>query len=203
MRTRAVLFDLGNVVLHIDWEPVFAHWAARSVHPKDEVRRRFRIDEPYRLHETGHLDAAGYFAHLRKTLGLQCDDDQIRAGWNANLGPEIADTIAVIDALRERGVPCHALSNTNALHLEAIERAYPALLPRFERVFVSHEIGLRKPSPESFRHVLDTLDLDPGEVLFFDDLQPNVDGARALGIDAVLVRGPQDVRAAVAARGLL
>ena len=203
MPTRAALFDLGNVVLHVDWEPALAHWAARSVHPPAEVRRRFAVDEPFRRHETGHLPAAAYFAHLREALGLQCDDAHIEAGWNAILLHEIAETLDVIDALRRGGVPCHALSNTNATHVDAIGRVFPALLPRFDRVFVSHEIGHRKPSPESFRHVLDALSLAPSEVLFFDDLQDNVDAAKALGIHAVLVSGPADVRAAVEARGLV
>lgn len=203
MPTRAALFDLGNVVLHVDWEPALAHWSARSVHPPAEVRRRFVVDEPFRRHETGHLPAPAYFAHLRETLGLQCDDAHIEAGWNAILLHEIADTLAVIDALRARGVPCHALSNTNATHVDAIRRVFPGLLPRFDRVFVSHEIGHRKPAEPSFRHVLDALALAPAEVLFFDDLQDNVDAARTIGIDAVLVRGPRDVRAAVQDRGLL
>jgi glucose-1-phosphatase len=70
-------------------------------------------------------------------------------------------------------------------------------------VFTSHEIGHRKPQPESFEHVLRAIGVPPPEVLLFDDLEPNVEAARALGLQAVVVKGPGDVRAALVDRQLL
>jgi glucose-1-phosphatase len=51
--------------------------------------------------------------------------------------------------------------------------------------------------------VLQAIGLPAPQVLLFDDLQPNVQAARALGLQAVLVRSPEDVRAALAARRLI
>ncbi|HYF21318.1 MAG TPA: HAD family phosphatase [Ramlibacter sp.] len=202
MQLQAALFDLGGVVLDVDFNYALDHWARRSRLPADEVRRRFSVDEPYRHHETGALPFTGYFEHLRQLLELDADEAYVRQGWNAILLREIADTVALIDRLRQR-VPCHALSNTNAAHVQAIGELFPQLLPRFQRVFVSHEIGHRKPAPESFLHVVQALDVPAGAILFFDDLPENVQAARQVGMDAVLVRGPADVRTAVEARGLL
>jgi putative hydrolase of the HAD superfamily len=201
MPIRAALFDLGNVVLEVDFDRSLAHWAAHSRLPPDEVRRRFQVDAAYRGHETGALDAQGYFSYLRRHLDL-AEHAPIGEGWNAMLVAEIDDTVALLDTVRAR-VPCYALSNTNAAHVEAIGRLFPRLLPRFERVFVSHEIGHRKPSPEAFRHVLEALGLEGPEVLFFDDLPENCEAAAALGIQAVLVKSPADVRQALAARQLI
>ena len=50
------------------------------------------------------------------------------------------------------------------------------------------EIGQRKPAPEAFLHVVRRMGCAPGQVLFFDDLQENVDGAAACGLQAVLFR---------------
>jgi HAD superfamily hydrolase (TIGR01509 family) len=69
-------------------------------------------------------------------------------------------------------------------------------------VFCSHEIGCRKPAPESFAHVVQAIGVAPAQVLFFDDLEENVAAARAYGLQGVVVRSPQDVRNALAARGL-
>ena len=198
--TRAVLFDLGGVVLDIDFDRALAAWQRHSRLAPHELRERFGFDEPYERHETGALPAEGYFAHLRELLQLECDAAAVQAGFNAILVGEITETARLLDALR---VPCYAISNTNAVHLAEMERIVPQLLRRFTRVFTSHEMGHRKPHPESFRHVLREIGLPTPEVLLFDDLQANVDGARAVGLQAVLVTSPADVRAALEERGLL
>lgn len=200
--TRAVLFDLGGVVLDIDFDRALAHWSRHSRLAPQQLRERFAFDDPFRRHETGHLDTGSYFAHLRQALALECDDDAVRAGYNAIFIGEIEDTVRMLDAIR-RHVPCYAISNTNEVHVAHMNAAFPGLLPRFTRVFASHEIGHRKPHPAAFEHVLREIAVPAPEVLLFDDLEPNVEAARALGLQAVQVRGPEDVRAALLERGLI
>lgn len=200
--TRAVLFDLGGVLLTIDWERAFATWAPHSRLPAAHLRERFSFDEAFHRHETGHLPDEGYFAHLRHVLELECEPQQVRAGFDAILAGEIEQTVQMLDAIRER-VPCYAISNTNASHVAQMQRGFPGFLDRFARVFTSHEIGHRKPHPESFGHVLRAIGVPPAEVLLFDDLEPNIEAAAALGLQAVRVTSPADVRQALVARGLL
>jgi HAD superfamily hydrolase (TIGR01509 family) len=201
--TRAVLFDLGGVVLDIDFARPLAVWQPHSRLPPEQLRAAFRHDEePYLRHETGALPPRDYLAHLRQVLALECDEEVVRTGFNAVLVAEIAETVRLLDAIRP-DVPRYAISNTNPLHVAEIERAFPRLLPRFSRVFVSHEIGHRKPDAAAFRHVLEEIGVAPPEALLFDDLLPNIQAARAIGMQAVQVRVPQDVRAALIERGLL
>ena len=200
--TRAVLFDLGGVVLDIDFDRALAAWRPHSRLPPQRLRELFAFDEPFRQHETGRLDDAGYFAHLRQLLALDCGLADVEAGFNAIFIAEIRETVALLGALRER-VPCYAISNTNPAHVRHMRSAFPGLLDRFDHVFTSHEIGHRKPQPESFRHVLRAIGLPAAEVLLFDDLAPNVEAARSLGLQAVLVQSPADVREALAARRLM
>jgi putative hydrolase of the HAD superfamily len=199
---RAILFDLGGVLLDIDFDRALAAWTPHSRLPPQDVRARFGFDEPFRHHETGRLDDAGYFAHLRHALELECDLAQVEAGFNAILIGEIAETVTLLESLRGR-VPCYAISNTNPAHVLHMRRAFPGFLDRFDHVFTSHEIGHRKPQPESFAHVLEAIGAPAQEVLLFDDLAPNVEAARALGLQAVLVRSPADVRSALVARRLV
>ncbi|MEJ5992573.1 HAD family phosphatase [Ramlibacter sp. PS3R-8] len=199
---RAVLFDLGGVILTIDFDRALAAWAPHSRLPAERLRAAFRWDEPFLQHETGGLSNEGYFAHVRQALELDCDAATVEAGFNAILVAEIEETTRLVEQVRRR-VPCYAISNTNEAHMEQMRRAFPALLPRFDRVFASHEIGHRKPQPAAFQHVLREIGLSAPDVLLFDDLPVNVDGARAIGLQAVLVRSPDDVRNALALRGLL
>ena len=200
--TRAVLFDLGGVVLDIDFARALAAWAPHSRLRPEQLRAAFAFDEPFQHHETGRLDDDTYFGHLRLALQLECGLDEVRSGFNAILIGEITETVQVLQALRER-VPCYAISNTNPSHVAHMESAFPGLLARFTHVFTSHEIGHRKPQRQAFEHVLRAIGLPAPEVLLFDDLQPNVDAARALGLQAVLVTAPNDVRSALRARDLL
>lgn len=198
----AVLFDLGGVLLEIDFDRALESWSRHSRLPPQRLRATFAFDEPFRRHETGHLSADGYFAHLRERLALECDAAAVRAGFNAILVAQIDEAVRLLDVMRP-DVPRYVISNTNAVHVAQIEHAFPALLPRFDRVFTSHQIGHRKPDAAAFAHVLREIGVAAPQVLLFDDLQPNVDAARACGMQAVLVRGPGDVRAGLEERGLL
>jgi FMN phosphatase YigB (HAD superfamily) len=199
---RAVLFDLGGVLLDIDFDRALRAWAPYSRLPPAQLRDDFRHHESFHRHETGQLDNDGFFAHLRQALALECDLLAVEAGFNDILVGEIEETVQLLEAIR-RQVPCYAISNTNPAHLSHIARAYPDFLPRFTRVFASHQIGHRKPHAAAFEHVLREIGLPPPQVLLFDDLEANVEGARALGLQAVLVKSPADVRAGLLERGLL
>lgn len=199
---RAVLFDLGGVVLQVDHQRSFDVWSRHSRLSRAELQAAYRVDEPYQRYETGALPAEGYFAHLRQVLRLDCDTTVVQAGYNAMLAAEIEETVQLLDVIRER-VPCYAISNTNAVHVAEIERAFPRLLPKFTRVFTSHEIGHRKPHPAAFEHVLKEIGVPAGEVLLFDDLVPNIEAARAMGMQAVVVTRPEDVREGLRTRGLI
>lgn len=94
------------------------------------------------------------------------------------------------------------LSNTNALHWET-QVDHERVQNLFDRTFLSYELGLAKPDTEIFEAVLAQLDIDAPHVVFLDDNQVNVDGARQTGIDAALTKGVDAARAALAERGLL
>lgn len=56
----------------------------------------------------------------------------------------------------------------------------------FDTIVISGEVGLRKPEPEIYQLTAERLELEPSECVFVDDMQPNVDGARKLGMTAIL-----------------
>lgn len=196
------MFDLGGVVVDYDFRHALAAWESASRLPPAALQVNFEFDDPYCRFESGEIDAEAYFAHLRERLCLDCTHERIERGWNAIFLGQIDATLALVDRIRET-VPCHALSNTNALHLAELRRRYPDLLTRFVHVFASHEIGARKPEPRAFEHVLRAIGMPARDVLFFDDRQDNVDAATSCALHAVLVRGPEDVHRALVAHGLL
>lgn len=201
-RVRALLFDLGGVVFEFDFAHALAHWGPMSALPAAQLRLAFSHDEDYQRHERGELSSSQYFDTLRRKLHLTAADEQIEAGWNAIFRDEIGPTLDAIEAAR-RFLPCYAFSNTNRSHHAAWRAAYPRIEPAFDQVFASSDIGLRKPERAAFEHVCREIGLPPQALLFFDDLEENVAGARACGLQAVQVRSPEDVRGALRELGCL
>ena len=197
---QALLFDIGRVVIDIDFDRVLAAWARASNLPTPPGP--VTHDDAYKQHEVGALSAQDYFTHLRHTLQLQCDDAAVRDGWNSVFVRPIPDTVDLIRAARER-LPCYAFSNTNATHLAEMWRAFPEVLALFRTVFTSHEIARRKPDTEAFRHVLEAMQLAAPATFSARSSKNSTSGARACGMQAVLVRSPGDVRAALLEHGIV
>jgi len=190
------LFDLGGVVFGIDFENAFSHWAAQAGVPAEIIESRYRIDAWYEQHERGEIEAAEYFDALRETLDITISDEQFAAGWNAIFETEFAGAFELIRSLSTR-IPVYAFSNSNAMHQKCWERKYAKTLGLFRQVFVSCDLGLRKPEAAAYRHVTAAIGSEPENVLFFDDTRENVDGAREIGMSAVQVRSFADIRSNV------
>lgn len=192
----ALLFDLGNVVVRIDFDRVCARWAQLAHVPVEHVRSRFDHGDAYQRHERGEIGIAGYCEALRKDLGVSLDDDALIDGWQRVFVEAIEPTVQVLRGLHGR-VPLYLFSNTNAAHHAFWRERYAAALAPFDRVFVSSELGARKPERAAFERVAAAIATPPQRILFFDDTAANIQGAREVGMPAVLVRSPDDVRAAV------
>ena len=198
----ALLFDLGGVLIDIDFDRALQRWSHSSQLPLVEITRRFSMDEPYRQHELGEIPASDYFAHLRQLLEIEASDEEIAHGWNAIFVGEIAATIDCIAAARE-DLPCYLFSNTNPTHQAYWETAFPAALDSFQQIFVSSEMGLRKPDRAAFEAIAAATGFDLGEILFFDDTEENIIGAKQAGMPAILVNDHTDVENALTNIGVL
>lgn len=197
----ALLFDLGGVIIDIDFNRVFARWAASADHDVVSLRERYSHDEPYRRHEVGAISAEQYFDALRGTLGIDIPHADFLAGWNDIFIrdiPGIADLLARIAPK----IPCYAFSNSNLAHEIEWSRRFADVLSHFRKVFVSSTIKLRKPDAAAFQHVAQDIGVAPERIVFFDDSAENVTGACACGLQAVHVRSHADVVSAVTALGL-
>jgi HAD superfamily hydrolase (TIGR01549 family) len=197
----ALLFDLGRVVLDIDFDKTIACWAGYADCEPAHLLGRFARDEIYRRHETGEISDAEFFAGLRSLLGIEISDAQFLEGWNAIFAGEMPG-IAPLLARAADHLPLFAFSNTNGAHAEHFTQAFAGVLRHFRNVFLSSEIGLRKPDAAAYDHVVRAIGVPAQRIVFFDDLLENIEGARARGLTAVHVRAPDDVANAIAALGI-
>ncbi len=197
----ALLFDLGRVVINVDFSKAVACWAGHAGCAPADIVDRFVVDETYHHHERGTIDDPAFFASLRATLGIAITDAQFLEGWNAIFAGEI-EGIAPLLARAAKRLPLYAFSNTNRPHVAHFSVHYAEVLSHFREIFLSSTIGLRKPDPEAYDHVVKAIGVPAERILFFDDLAANIDGARARGLQAVQVRSSADVAAALDALGI-
>lgn len=197
----ALLFDLGRVVLDIDFNKTLACWAGHAGCEAAHLLERFARDEIYCRHETGEIGDAEFFAALRTSLGVGLSDAQFLEGWNAIFGGEMAGIASLLERAARR-LPLYAFSNTNGAHAEHFSKVHAGVLGHFREIFLSSAIGLRKPAAAAYDHVVKAIGVPASRIVFFDDLAENVEGARARGLTAVHVTSPDDVAHALTALGI-
>jgi HAD superfamily hydrolase (TIGR01509 family) len=197
----ALLFDLGRVVLDIDFSKAIACWAAHAGCAPSDIVGRYVRDDAYRRHEMGRISDAEYFDSLRAALGIQISDAQFLEGWNAIFAGEMPG-IADLLARASNHLPLYAFSNTNRPHVEHFSVVHADLLGHFRDIYLSSTIGLRKPDQAAYDHVVGAIGVPASRIVFFDDLAANIDGARASGLMAVHVTSSADVAEALTALGL-
>jgi putative hydrolase of the HAD superfamily len=197
----ALLFDLGRVVLDIDFNKALACWAGHAGCEPAHLVGRFGRDDIYQRHEKGEISDAEFFAGLREMLGIGLSDAQFLEGWNAIFAGEMPG-IAPLLARAAKRLPLYVFSNTNGAHAEHFSQAYADVLGHFREIFLSSSIGLRKPDAGAYDHVVKAIGVPAGRIVFFDDLAENIAGARARGLTAVHVTSPDDVSEALAALGI-
>jgi putative hydrolase of the HAD superfamily len=194
----ALLFDLGGVIVDVDFARVTRRWAQLAGHDAETLRCRFSLDDAYAQHERGAIDARAYFQSLRSSLGIDITDAEFLDGWNAIFGGVIPGIEPLLARAADR-LRLYLFSNSNPTHEKYWVKEYARTLAPFRRVFVSSSLGLRKPDKAAFDRVASEIGVAPHRILFFDDSVQNVAGARAAGLKAVLVRSTGDVAEALSA----
>ena len=200
MAIKSIVFDLGNVIIDLDYPRHFEamkdifgdRWDGES-YPES-------VEDVLIRYEKG-LISDDAFIWAFQQIKPDMNPRTFMLAWNSMLGEIRAERFDMLEDLKER-YKLYLLSNTNNMHLMA-ERSYLRKdLGRtdfesryFRDVFYSHEIKMRKPDGEIYRYVQTMIGDDASEILFIDDRIENVEGARAEGWCAVLHTPSEDITA--------
>jgi 2-haloacid dehalogenase len=198
----AAVFDLGGVL--IDWDP--RHLYRRLFDGDDGAMEAFLADV-CNASWNARLDAGRPWAEAIAELVANHPEQRglieaFRARWPEMLAGPIRPTVEILGELRATGVPLFALSNWSA-ETYPIARERFDFLGWFEAVVLSGEVGVCKPDPRIYRHLLEANALDAGSTLFIDDHAANVEAAATLGFTALRFENAQQLRAELEAIGLL
>ncbi len=180
---KAVIFDLGRVIVPFDFKRGYERIAVLTGIPAADVPLRIRPTGLVERFESGQIEPRDFAQQISGVLDLHCSYDEFREIWSCIFLPEtlVPEELLRAIAARYRLV---LLSNTNAIHFDMVRAHYP-LLRHFHAMVLSHEVGAMKPSPVIYQKAVEAAGCLPGECFFTDDIAEYVEGARRFGIDAV------------------
>jgi putative hydrolase of the HAD superfamily len=181
------LLDLGNVILQVDFGP-FLEWLVQKAGPANESRARSFLSSSLCFEfEFGSVNRQEFTRRLGELYGARISVAEVEEMFCAIFPGPVE---GMKEAVEERAAagPIYALSNTNEIHLEWVRRHYP-VVEKFTKLYASHEIHMRKPYPGIYRAVADDIGVAPEELVFFDDVAANVQGAIRAGLEAHLFTG--------------
>lgn len=190
-----LLFDLGGVLVDI---AIFESLAVMLGEPADgdELRDRWLRSQAVRALELGQIEPDEFSRRFVAEWAIPLTPQAFLAEFSTWLGEPYPGAVELLAELRQRHhVSC--LSNCNPAHWSRLAW----FLECFDSAFSSHLLGEIKPDPQIFETVLCRLGVDAPAVRFYDDSRANVEAARALGIEAFLVRDFDHLRRLVGREG--
>lgn len=177
-KTKAILFDLGNVIIDFDFTPAFRKLSRASRHSAAEIETFFLSSGLEVLYDGGKISSRQFYACVKKELKHGLNYAEFKKTWNEifTLNKKIANLI-------ERLRPHYRLvliSNTNAMHYEHARLKYP-VLRHFDRAILSFKEKVRKPDARIYRKAIKACRASAGEIFYIDDREDLTKAAATLG----------------------
>ncbi|MEB3252396.1 MAG: HAD family phosphatase [Cyanobacteriota bacterium] len=187
-----VVLDMGGVLVELQWQQRMERLLQRSL-PMDQLHHLWVTALSTVDFESGRTDFDQFAQAFLQEFAVDSTPDQLKAEFLEIVQGPLPNCETMLATLQS-SYHLSLLSNTNVAHYEKLRRHYD-FFNYFDQLFLSYELGMMKPSPAIFEHVITALGTTPEKVAFFDDGARNVAAARSLGIQAHRVDGPEQILA--------
>lgn len=184
---KAIVFDLGGVLLNLDFKKVSDAFKALEMEKFDELYSHSKADLLFEDLEINKMSEEVFCESLKRYTDKPITNEDVINAWNAILLDFRIESLAALKRLRKK-YKLFLLSNTNSIHYTQFSKIFETTMDEksfnslFDKAYYSHEIGLRKPDAEAFEYVLNENNLKPEETLFIDDSIQNIEGAKRVGM---------------------
>ena len=190
---KAIIFDVGGVILRTRSRAGREKWATRLGLDSWDFERFIFGGESGRAAQLGQKTEQEHWCWLGQHFGLSDDElAEMRRDFFAGDFMD-ADLVAYAGRLGQAGYRLGILSNFGDAARRLWSEVYP-FIDTFEGVIISAEVGVMKPDPKIYRLAAESVGVAPDEALFIDDFIENIEGARAVGMQALHFTDPEDVR---------
>ncbi|RYY66345.1 MAG: HAD family phosphatase [Chitinophagaceae bacterium] len=190
---KNIIFDLGGVLLDIDYSKTKHSFQELGFTNFDEMYSQYTADPLFSNLETGKASNEEFLAAMVKAGENRISSEQVSLAWNAMLLNFRISSLDFLDTLSQK-FRLYLLSNTNAIHLEAFSQIFlketgkASLDSYFTKAYYSNKIGYRKPNEDIFEFVLKDAGIAASETLFIDDSYNNIETAEKMGFKTHLLK---------------
>lgn len=201
-RLRAVIFDIGRVLVRVDVERAMRGLADGIPLSPVEIWSAIEKDPRWPDWQEGRITPRDWHLHLAKRLGGSLTFEQFRDAWNRALDPQPLQPDTLFEELKKR---CRLglLSNTDPLHVAHLEATYSFFrhVPSSARTY-SCAVGASKPNALVFQLALKAVRAQAEETVFVDDVKAYVEAAERLGIRGIHYHSPEQLAGELARFGM-
>ena len=197
---KNIIFDLGGVIIDIDPEKAveaFAKHVYKTQSPNGRQLYNKIVNGMLLMdYEKGEINDAQFRSALNERLDITLSDEDFDRAFNALLLDYTQERLRLLESLKKTH-KIFLLSNTCHIHFVHYNQllkdkyGYSDLSDLFDRMFLSFEMGMRKPDTRIFQKVIDAAAINPGESVFIHDSLQNVEAARSVGLGGF--HKPQEV----------
>ena len=195
----AVVFDFGGVIAQADTANMSNFLMNSFQINKDELSQALRTMQGFVADGGSEKQYWEAYALIKGVVLPEDWCEQFGKVINESI-TAIPGTIAIVKALQDQGYQTAMLSDITQYQAAIVRKM--GYYDLFQPVLLSYAIGVKKPSPEAFKILLNELQLPASRVLFIDDRIENVEAARKLGIDAIQFLSPEQLQEEIEMRGI-
>ena len=197
-KCKAIIFDLGAVILNINYQNTIDEFTKLGVKNAATFYSKKVQTDLFNQIETGMISSNQFLKALQKKTN-NANIIQVEQAWNAMLLDLPEERLQLIKKLKDNH-NIYLLSNTNAIHINAFkeqlgDKKWLAFCELFDKMYLSHELGLRKPDVKIFEYILKEQKLKAEEVFFIDDSPQHIASAKILGIHCHHLLDDEDITA--------
>ena len=184
-KCKAIIFDLGAVILNINYQNTIDEFTKLGVTNAATFYSKKVQTNLFNQIETGMISSNEFLTALQKET-KNANINQVEKAWNSMLLDLPEERVKLIKKLKNNH-SIYLLSNTNAIHIDAFKKQlghknWLSFCELFDKMYLSHELGLRKPDVKIFEYILKEQKLKAEEVFFIDDSPQHIDSAKKIGI---------------------
>ncbi|AWW33258.1 HAD family phosphatase [Echinicola strongylocentroti] len=189
------VFDLGGVIIDLDIPFTISQLSSYLDGDGNDELGNFMAHPVHHAFEKGEISEAIFRDEIRRSFNKEWTDREIDAIWNGMLKNIPMQKIELLRELRKTH-PVYMLSNTNGIHFKKVEEillndtGIDRFSTLFDELFLSHEMGCRKPDAVIYEKVLEKVGMPAEKGVFFDDTAPNLTGAQKVGLNTVHINHP-------------
>ncbi len=203
---EAIIFDLGGIFIEIDYNATIMEFEKLGFENAHALYSQSEQSLLFEQFEKGEISSPHFINKLLAISTANPSPNDLVKAWNSMICNFSTESISILKNLQDK-YRLFMLSNTNELHIDLVNRRWKEVEDSpmhslFEKIHLSHELGMRKPYPETFLNVCKINNLNPKNTLFIDDSIQHVEGANQAGLQTIHLKKITDLATELNAFGI-